>query len=684
MTQKAVTDSLTSENISYNNILSNLAAENVQEAIDSIYENTNTVTVLNNDDFIFVSGVYIPSANIWTTHNSNSCVMFPVKAGATYIIDAVGAYAVLRSRGYLAGAVPQFADNYTGRLTQPKIVTIPRNSNANYLYIASDTTKGKNIGTITEILPNDIRVEEENKILVALDTSTYESTGTYFINSSGKWASGNDNTGAFVPVTAGKRYRISNNVIGGKVFAWLQDTTVTLDASPNWATGNNARTNVAPGKYCDEVAPSDAAYLYIGSTGDMLTVYEVKNVAFTEEQIDDIKSEIKETDDIDDLRRSLPYWNITSIEKISVSSLTQRNCCIGSNNTWFESGIHTIGKHKAIEVTEEEQLIIKPSAAAYIGWLDESYNPPYSNGNPAPLITGRTREVLRKATVVEVPVGAHYLCLTTNNGDGINISWDVYKCTAVNLLKGFAKFKYASWNVGHFSYYDGRTGGDDPTIPAEEVETMALRFKNVINDVSADVLNAIEYDKWFDADSTIEAKDKIFSIYRAFIGKWADSTSNYCCNSIFLDNNKFLEHSSGDVDFPSSITSQPRYYRYDRCYIGGVEVWFVAVHFDWEGHTNRQAQIAMIIEKFSTYPYVVIAGDFNYNTGYEETETQIFTDAGYTVANGGYIGFLETNRADRPLDNIAVKGFKMDNIQVNQESATLSDHRLISCDLTLL
>ena len=673
MTQKAVTDSLTSENISYNNILSNLAAENIQEAIDSIHENANTVTVLNNADFTYVEGVYIPSANVWTTHNGspkNSCVMFPIKAGATYRLD-IGqgvAYAVLTSRGYLIDAVPQFADGFTGRRTTPKIVSIPRDSNAQYIYIASDSTKQRNIGTITEILPNDIRAEEGNKIFAALGTSTYESiTSAYIHKDTGVWTSGIDTTSAFVPVTAGKRYRISNSTDSAKIFAWLQDKTVVVGESPSWATGNNARTVVIAGLSVDEVAPSDAAYLYIGSTGDLLTIYEIKNNFYNP------------------VNNLLKYYNITSTDKINVNALTLRTCCIGGDNKWYTS--NTKGRHKAIPVIEGEQLILIPSIKATIGWLNNEYNPmpPYSSGSAVPFVTGRIGEDIQaSATLLEVPVGASYLCINIVDKDGNNIIWDIYKCTALNRFTGLLKFKYAAWNVGHFAAYDGGGGSSNPTIPAEEVETIALRFKNVINDVSADVLNAIEYDKWFDAANTIEAKDKIFSIYRALIGKWADSTSYYCCNAIFLDSNKFLRNAAGDVEFDNSITAQKRYYRYDRCFIAGVETWFVAVHFEVGRQEYLEMQIAemeQVIEQFSSCHHVVIAGDFN---NHSSAMIQLFTEAGYTMANGGYLGWIPTSMAGNAIDNIAVKGFKMDNIQVNQESGTLSDHRLISCDLTLL
>ena len=664
--------------------------EDVQDEVDETSNAAFIKTVLNNSGFIFVSGVYIPSTNIWTTHNSNSCVMFPVKAGATYKLE-IGqstAYALLRSRGYVTNSSPQFADGATSRSVtqQPTTyITIPSNSDAQYLYVASNTTKGRNIGTVTEMLPSSRSAEifnDVNIVLSELDESTYESTGTYFINTSGKWASGQTNTGAFVPVTAGKKYRISNNTDGTKVFAWLQDKTVVVGNSPSWATGNNARTGIGSGLSVDEVAPSDATYLYVGSSGDLLTIKEINDITFISEQIEEIKSEINGDKQIVG-GNLLKYYNITNLEKIDIGALTLRTCSLG-NGTWYTSGAK--GRHKAIEVSEGEQFVLIPSATSYIGWLNENYSPPYSNDDIIPFVTGRVRETVVSPTILKAPVGASYLVITIVDGSGNTINWDVYKCTALNIFAGVLKFKYASWNVGHFSSYDDEDGSDDPTIPADEVETMALRYKKVINDVSADALSIIEYDGWFDAAMTVETKDKIFPNYRVLEGSNAKSTTQYCCNSILLDSSKFLNNSAGET--MQTPSTQSRYFKWDRCFVAGVEVCLVTVHFDFENDSYRQAQMDQVIERLSSYSHVIIAGDFNYNYLYAESETKKFTDAGYTVANYGYIGKIITKRnksgSISALDNICVKGFKMDNIQVNEESWTLSDHKLISCDLTLL
>ena len=47
---------------------------------------------------------------------------------------------------------------------------------------------------------------------------------------------------------------------------------------------------------------------------------------------------------------------------------------------------------------------------------------------------------------------------------------------------GARKFRYAHWNVGHFTYYDGIQGSSTPDIAPEDAERMAEVFELLLGD----------------------------------------------------------------------------------------------------------------------------------------------------------------------------------------------------------
>jgi hypothetical protein len=76
-----------------------------------------------------------------------------------------------------------------------------------------------------------------------------------------------------------------------------------------------------------------------------------------------------------------------------------------------------------------------------------------------------------------------------------------------------------------------------------------------------------------------------------------------------------------------------------------------------------------------------LAGDFNVASA---SEYDTFKTAGYVMANHGYLGDITTQPAKSACaDNIICKGFSINNIQII-EDLTVTDHKGIYADLTLL
>lgn len=245
---------------------------------------------------------------------------------------------------------------------------------------------------------------------------------------------------------------------------------------------------------------------------------------------------------------------------------------------------------------------------------------------------------------------------------------------------GVVKFKFAHWNIGHFTYYDGKSGSDTPDIPNADSDEMALRYRKALNEINADVLGICEDDPVFDA----VGNTSISKLYYKYGIRYQGTKYNYMCASIYA-NLPITVISVEEVLFPQTYHPN-RYYKVVTAMLNGKTVKFVETHLDWQGTTERQSQIQKLISDFSADDYVIIGGDFNMD---DSAEYDSFANAGYTMANHDYVGDLETSENPsthirKPLDNVLAKGFVLSNITVNDGSFTLSDHAAISCDLEMI
>lgn len=247
------------------------------------------------------------------------------------------------------------------------------------------------------------------------------------------------------------------------------------------------------------------------------------------------------------------------------------------------------------------------------------------------------------------------------------------------------KFRYAHWNIGHFTYYDNIQGSSTPDIPDDEAEAMAVRYKKALNEINADVLGVCEDDPVFDAagDTSIDM------LYYKYGIKYQGTKYNYMCASIYT-NLPLVVSSVTEEIYPHTVQTN-RYYKLMVATLNGHTVKIIETHLDFDqgehGAEYRATQILKLITDFANDPYVIISADFNVAS---TTEYDSFANAGYEMANHGYIGDLVTYHGhlspynQRPLDNILAKGFRMSNIKVHEDTFDLSDHAAISCDLEMI
>lgn len=262
------------------------------------------------------------------------------------------------------------------------------------------------------------------------------------------------------------------------------------------------------------------------------------------------------------------------------------------------------------------------------------------------------------------------------------------KTNVASKLSGTARFRVLSWNIGH--YAKGNNGSS--TITADTYESQKREFRKVFNKYGADIVGLCEYSTIFYGEET--ATDAILPQYQ--YKSIAPTESGMIGLALYsaIKMTKYAEYSVGNgyTAYESHID------------VAGKDVIVCICHLPWQSHELNKAAISTILSRYEGYPYVVVMGDLNFNTGYEEDDAKMFTIAGYQVANWGYLGKILTSYnnkiASNYLDNVCVKGGSILHTEVLQntpegkdpdapvledeilwDAVNLSDHFPIVCDV---
>ncbi len=238
-------------------------------------------------------------------------------------------------------------------------------------------------------------------------------------------------------------------------------------------------------------------------------------------------------------------------------------------------------------------------------------------------------------------------------------------------------FRYVHWNIGHFALgLAPRTA-----IEATDSSARAAAYRAQIERLHPDFLGLSEFEPEFDKSGRLATNE----VFAAFPTKLVGPKNNYQCNAMFT---RFpcVRHEIVDYE-----VRRQRTYFIDSVFIFGTnEVHVVQSHLDWyrgeDGKTPyARGQMHQLIERFKDASYVIIAADFNV---WKVADYAPFVEAGYTVANGGADGHLNTfgnnlRETERVLDNIVVKGFDVQGIFVADNDRKLSDHKIFGCNLVM-
>ena len=624
-----------------------------------------------------------PSTSKWLTSSGNThskLIVIPdgvvkIKLAPT---TAIIMWSLLRKyEPPVAGNTVYVATGLYARYSATSETIINNLSDAKFLYVrADDGSAAAGCPIITYYYDDKIANIEENtnKNASAIsDISTYSlkennivplnTLAAGYIEDNGYWYRASSENSKYaahyeLSVNEGELYRIDASSLDSVAYWLTENGSNVVNNTPAPITG--AKMVTKAGMSAVYKVPEGATYLAV------MASYYSANIAPT--------AVVKLANNGIDLSDVIPSYIVENAKSINIQSYTVANGMLNSLGVWQTSA----GKHIAIPVTEGDKYVIHGDGNSFWGWVTDAYSTPVTANSPVPYVSGYFRVYQKDAVAVTVPSGAAYLILCTVNGGGTSSKWNLYKVDSYRKrnTNELTKFRMASWNIGQFVYVDW-DGGSTHVVPADQADAVALRFKKLINSIDADVLGICEYNPSYSA-SALNSRNVIFQCYKnAHVGH-KDGAN---CNSLF--SNIFTFGAPEETNF--TVENENRYYLHTTARLFDENIHIVEAHLDHTTQANRAAQIEELINKMSGYRYVIIAGDFN--TGDSETiesEIAAFTNAGFTTANGGYIGIFSTSRIGRAVDHIMVKGFAMSDIQVVQESDSLSDHMVVYCDLTML
>lgn len=250
--------------------------------------------------------------------------------------------------------------------------------------------------------------------------------------------------------------------------------------------------------------------------------------------------------------------------------------------------------------------------------------------------------------------------------------WDKFdvECVQESDFIRVATMNYGLW-------YNGAT---PIGVPDDEVEEALIKWKKMLDDCDADIIQGQEWQKFFDRSGTLVAEDAVF----AYKYPYQYTTASGFCKHLA---SKF---EISDYTVNPLVTSTGREYTKAYTMINGKKVCLINVHCSIETSfaANRQREFDQMVEVMNQEEYVIVFGDFN---AYSPVEFKTFTNAGYTLANCGDFGLFKTwphfgtesSWSNQAIDNIIVSpNIKILDVELGPDG--LSDHTMLYADLQLL
>lgn len=210
-------------------------------------------------------------------------------------------------------------------------------------------------------------------------------------------------------------------------------------------------------------------------------------------------------------------------------------------------------------------------------------------------------------------------------------------------------------------------------IGDSDKENILINFKKMLMHVGADIVCTQEDQTYIDSADTLTPLANLFApLYPYKLGdggpamyyRKAGTVKNFALSSVTV--------------------------RRGIVTVGNKSLYVYTAHLSVASSSKRQEQLQDIITNaigVDNPTYWVLCGDFNTIEASDMSYlTTLASSNGYTLANGGYLGWLNTNKVALPLDNmmcgpnVVIKKFE---VLGNWYNDLWSDHYPIYCDLIL-
>lgn len=236
-----------------------------------------------------------------------------------------------------------------------------------------------------------------------------------------------------------------------------------------------------------------------------------------------------------------------------------------------------------------------------------------------------------------------------------------------------------TWNIGHFS-----NGSKHYSLIREDnYITQLEQYKLLLYTVlRPDIMVVNEYNRVFCGED-IESNKYVTSplLFDGFRKSIVGPQMTGICNAVFSNlktkKPRFVYFESHKrIDGDDELKSKENYCIESDIYIQGKVVKLVCLHLLFSNRISgvyQRSQIDELINRYKDTKRVILCGDWNTNT------YTTLRDAGYVLANDGSLRTFPGK--DYALDNIAVKGLEISNVQMIKTD--LSDHYPLKCSISL-
>ena len=249
----------------------------------------------------------------------------------------------------------------------------------------------------------------------------------------------------------------------------------------------------------------------------------------------------------------------------------------------------------------------------------------------------------------------------------------------INIVQKFTKVRFATFNIGDFSG-SGFTAGS---------ETAKNSIRQTMASVNADLWALQEDTEFFGIADPYTA---VYDTYKNY-----ERLGNLPYNiKAFLSDYDIRDVKQ--VKYTGDLRFRHPWFLSGSVTLNGSNISIISLHFDWSDKNVRAEQISQVLKFAAAQEYCIIMGDFNpedyENDGQKISNTLLyreeftrFTDAGFTLANGGAFGLFDTildkDISPCPFDNIMVsKGILIENAG-RVADPWMTDHAIIWADLLI-